>query len=510
MEPKPNAKHNDTCKHCRAPFYRRSGSTRNYCSNGCKKALNRADKKAKAPKPTKAEKDLANFWGSGLAQLMTDYCERAGTSETYRGATADDLIDFAELTEYRRTRYGYDASRKVQQFPICHVQPIKGESTVGLSYGCNVFVGLQSRNSGFGNRTIPSSAGRSIPRASLKRSLLIEEGEPIANIRAKLIKVLGKELDRFLSRLEKPLRPASNVAIAGRVYRRQGTDREVAPLSRLYTLEELKKRDYDELLELDAIQTGRLDEYLRDKHLGVQRFGTCTPDSDLGVLYDSLQRFVRILPNGEHRDNCVAMLPLVHTFGIYLGQIPFHPEVKHGRWSVPNTDWSPLKWEVTRLGQLEDRDLERRLISADNDHVLRKHFKAVAYDTLQGLRTGFRIRNTRRRLHDHLDLVALAPMPVVDAYSKPLEDFAYTLTQCRQHWKALESSQLVSVYAVADAPAYLALNTQTAIERARSKWLKATHPPRHHQGRFHEHWGWKGNYPDYLEIPTLDALLAAA
>lgn len=113
MEPKPNAKHNDTCEHCRGSFYRRSGSTRNYCSDRCKKALNRADEKAKAPKPTIAEQRLANFWESSLAKWMTDQCGRAKTGETFRGATAEDLADLAELIEYRRTRYGYDVSRQV-------------------------------------------------------------------------------------------------------------------------------------------------------------------------------------------------------------------------------------------------------------------------------------------------------------------------------------------------------------------------------------------------------------
>lgn len=500
--------HNARCTNCDTPFYRRPGG-RAHCGNdACKKALQRAsDKNPKVVKQTKAEKDLANWRGSRLCDWMLDQCERAGTVETFRGITAAGLAELAKVYEYRRTRYGFDPSRKIQQYPICHVQPLCGYRYIGLSYGSNIFVGLRESNSWMGNKPVPSWAGASITKSSLRRSLKIPKGSLTSNIRVKLEKLLGEELNIFLANLDSPLKQLSVVELAKRVFRQQSNPKKI-PLSRFYALEELKKEDYDTLSEMDAIQNGKLEEYRRGKKFGVQRFGNCITDSELGVLSDSLRRFVDILPDGQHRDNCRAMLSLVHTFGIYLGQTPYHSEVVHGRWTVPNSEWQPLEFVVTRLGELEDKDLDRRLASAEADRILRFHVKALAYDTLQGLNTGFRIRNARQRLIDHLDLVNLVPMPVVDEYSDTVGQFTFTLDVCKSHWVALEASQLVAANDIVTAPVQLAVNMQSAVERARRDWLKANHPPRHYRGKFHEHWGWKGEYPDSLRLITVDGLLA--
>lgn len=502
--------HNARCTNCDTPFYRRPGGKAHCGKDACKKALQRAsDKTSKAPKQTTAEKHLAKLLGSAGWNQLLDFCRRGGTVETCRGMTAEDLQDFFVLHEHRRTRYGYDPICKIQHYPICHVQPLCSDTHIGLSYSKNIFIGLHKPNSSIGNKSVSDWAGSSIPKSSLQRKFKVVKDEGNSKVSAKLIKLLGKELDIFLANLNSPLKPPKKIELATRIYNRQGTSREKVKLSQYYPLASLKKKDFDTLLEMEAIQLGRLEEYLLSKRFRVQRFGTCTTDSELGVLYDSLQRFVNILPDGEHRDNCIAMLPLVHTFGIYLAQLQ-HQEVVHGRWMVPNTDWQPLKFVVTRLGELEDRDLNRRVADVEADSILHKHIKAVVYDTLQGLNTGFRIRNARQRIIDHLDLVNLVPMPVVDAYSKPLEDFAYILDVCMPHWEALATTQFVTTDGVATAPVQLAQNMQLAIEKAQQQWLRTNHPPRHYRGKYYRHWGWKGDYPERLTVPDIDALLAAA
>lgn len=235
-----SAPHNATCKHCREPFHKRSGSTRNYCSDRCKKALYRADQKAKAPKPSKVERYAARLLETSRGLWMIRQCRRSGSVETFKGATAADLHDLEQQLAYRKKRYGWiDEGHGHDKFQMCHVRPLTGtDGSVGLSYGLNLFVGPRALNQRQGNKPVAPWAGRSIPKASLSRKWQVQDSATDKEIFEKLRKLLGKELDTYLDSLDKMPARTTFLALVHKVHRRQ-KDEKYTPLDRLYKLDEL-------------------------------------------------------------------------------------------------------------------------------------------------------------------------------------------------------------------------------------------------------------------------------
>jgi len=492
-------RHNAACKHCREPFHRRSGSTRNYCSDRCKKALARAEQKAKQSKPSKVEKYAARLLETSRGLWMIRQCRRSGSVETFKGATAADLHDLEDQLAYRKQRYGWiDEGHGHDKFHMCHVRPLHGtDGSVGLSYGSNLFVGPRALNQRQGNKPPAPWAGCSIPKASLSRKWLVQESDSDKDVFEKLRKLLGKELDTYLESLDAMPQRTKHLALVHKVHRRQ-KDGKYNPLDRLYTLDELLSLTLEQLQELETVQNG--------KESSRYDYSQLPTDYDFGVLYDGLQRFATILPPGQHRDNCAGLLPLLHVLGMLLAQRCYPEAVKRGcRFGIPNVRWVPLKYWYTRLGELDES--ERATEDADIANLM-QHFREAAYAALQGYAVDLSL--LKRRLLKRLDFVSLAPMPCVDrwdvdeSWTDWTDDFLYLLGHSKRHWSLLADAGFISADDVADGPLHLVVNLHDAVITARADYAAW------HTTGYRAYHKWDGEYPVELQLPDIDALLAAA
>ncbi|MBD9501077.1 hypothetical protein IB256_09830 [Pseudomonas sp. PDM17] len=460
---------------CRKPFFRRPGG-RATCSRACSKALERS---VKAPKPTKDQRRKAKFEETGTLNVMVRFSQRCGSVETYRGMTAEDLHEFAALVSTAKACRGWmQDGHQNDQYPICHVQQLNGTATVGLSYGSNVFIGLRKLNEQHGAKSVPHWAGRSIPRTSLRRRFLVTTETPKKVVVEKLCQLLGKELDRYLSMDGLVLKRTGQAEMARRIHNRIGTVRELNPLDRPYTLAELLETDFEKLQALEAQQTGQK-TYVPD-------YAAKLP---LNVLRSELQRFATTLPVGRHRENCVAMLPLVQVFCLWRAQYGYDS-------LIPNTSWKPFRYAYcdTELGEVEeDTGFSQSRIDAlarsEATRLETATFIPTAYNMLQGLDVSSSF--CRGVLRRRIKLSSIAPIPLVDEETDVLGMFTYVLEECRQYWSAMEALGLCTAQEVHYAPLQLAANMQSAVEHARFVWSKdCSRPP----------------YP----IPAIEELLSAA
>ncbi|WP_374439775.1 hypothetical protein [Pseudomonas panipatensis] len=502
---KPQLEYN--CSHCSSTFpakrYRKPGMPR-YCSDKCRNAANN---KAKAPKLSKTEKYWQRFKETPLGLWMLSQCKRSGSVQTFQGASADDLRNLAALHAYRKRRYGWvGEGHGKDKFPMCHVKPLTPEDkqSIGLSYGANIFVGLREENAEQKNKPVCSWAGRSIPKAALLRRYDVDESMPRETVFRKLRNLLGKELDTYLSSLAKMPDRTKHIALAHRIYNRIGTNREIEPLDRSYSLDELLSLDFETLEELDAYHQGKtLDRSTR--------YLNCPPDSDLGVLYDELKRFSEVLPAGKQKENCTAMLPLIHVLGLWLAQTNTSEAQTRPRFQVPNAEWTPIQyidWQFPWKPKLPyvQPPLEVRMVQ-DDQKMLRDTLLKGAWDALQG--NSVPVDLLRARLRKRLDIAQLVPMPTVDHYGNDADfgdrarQFTALLQYLRPHLQLLEATGLCSSADVADTPKTLAKNMRLAVESARKRFAADYDSP------LWSHKRWDGTYPEYLAIPTTQELLAA-
>lgn len=231
-------------------------------------------------------------------------------------------------------------------------------------------------------------------------------------------------------------------------------------------------------------------------------------DHDLGVLYDGLQRFAVILPPGQHCDNCKAMLPLLHVLGLLLAQRHYPEALARSeacRFLIPNVRWVPLKYWYTRLGELDESEIATEV--ADIASLI-QHFREAAYAALQGHAVDLPL--LKRRLLKRLDFVSLAPMPNVscwdvdESWTDWMDDFLYLLGHSKRHWSLLADAGFISADDVADGPLHLVVNLHDAVIAARADYAtwRTT--------GYNAYRAWDGEYPVELQIPDMEALLAAA
>ena len=89
------------------------------------------------------------FFQSTIGLGIIDLIIRAGTIETFRNIA--DLNSYVELVRRRRA---YESSNKQTDFHICHLSPLKGSKTVGLTNENNCIIGLAKLNQKLGNKEV--------------------------------------------------------------------------------------------------------------------------------------------------------------------------------------------------------------------------------------------------------------------------------------------------------------------------------------------------------------------
>lgn len=477
------------CTNCGALFQRRPGG-RSTCTSSCKKRSQRA---AAAPILTPKQKKIARrkerLLECAFGYWLIEQARRAKTVQTYRGITADALHQLYDLYSYRKSRYGWvNAGHGQDEYQLCHVQPLIGrDGSVGLSIPNNIFTGIALLNQRQGNKPVNTWAGASIPATDLKRKWLVTKAMTRNEVLQKLANYLGPELDTFLDELEKIPQRTVRLRLARTIHRRQGDD-SFEPLDYCYTLAELESRSLEELQQLDAIQRGRT---------GVQDLihGKCPPDSKLGVLCDELDRFVRIQPEGQHKDNCRFMLLLVRLVGIYLAQIRDQRGKARGRFlNLPNATWAPLQY----LCPSNPWKTSPRILEADRQMLITSITEA-AQDALQGLDVPAEMLKARvlKRLH----LQSLVPeVAAPDQWSWEacgsnwLGYVDHLYTSLQPTWQTLKDIGLCSQIQMLEAQDAVVQRLMASVEQARSDFSGLA------QNK------WAKRYPPYLEYPPISVM----
>lgn len=465
------------CTHCGIMFKRRPGG-RATCSSACAKA---AERKQKAPTLTAKEKKIERrkqrllecpfgYWLLGQAK-------RAGTVQTYQGNDADGLRRLYDQYVYRKQRYGWvDGGHGKDLFQLCHVQPLVGrDGSTGLTTWQNTFTGIAWLNQKQGNKPVSAWAGASIPASARKRKWNITDGMSLDRVLQKLADFLGPELDTFLDELEHIPQRTMRLRMANKVFKNQDDDL-YEPLDRRYTLAELSSLDLEALQALDAIQQGRTSVKAAD-------YSKCPADSELGVLHDELARFVDLLPDGQHRDNCKEMMKLVRLLGIYLVQINDKQGTARSRFlKTGNAEWSPLlhlhhdrPWRAPAQMLADDLDTLINGIYDSKGRELKPGIIPTGQMALQGLEID--LEHIRNRLMKRLVVRSLVPaVTAPDQWSWEASgsnwlgyiDNLYATFE--PTWQALLDAGMCTETQILDAQDAMLVNLDKAVESARQDY----------------------------------------
>lgn len=480
------------CTSCGTLFKRRPGG-RSTCKASCKKKSQRATAASQlTAKEKKIARRKARLLECAFGYWFIDQVKRAGTVQTYHGIDAAGLHLIHDLYNYRKKRFGWvEAGHGKDIFQLCHVQALKGrDGSTGLTTSVNLFTGLAVPNQQHGNKPVNSWAGISIPQSARKRKWDVTEDMTRDQVLQKIADFLGPELDTFLDELAKMPQRTSRLRLAKAVYSRQGNDL-YEPLDRRYTLAELEALKFEELQALDAIQNDR-------ESIKAFNASNCPPDSQLGVLHDELLRFSDVLPDGQHKDNCRAMLSLVRVLGMYLAQIDDAQGKVRGRFlGFPNAAWSPLQYFCPQ----NPWKTSVRILDADRQ-MLVTSITAAAQDALQGL--DIPIEMLKARLAKRLHLNTLVPaVRAPDQWSWEacgsdwLNYINNLYTSFEGTWQAFIDAGLCTEAEIIAAQDGVLWSLEAAVEQARQD--------HRNQRRFTLYGIPFERYPAYLEFPPVRA-----
>lgn len=478
-----------SCTNCGTMFKRRPGG-RSTCKASCKKKSQRA---AAAPQLTAKAKKIARrkerLLESAFGYWFIEQAKRAGTVQTYHGIDAAGLHQLCDMHNYRKKRYGWvDSGHGRDMYQQCHVQPLKGrDGSIGLTIPENLFTGIAELNQRQGNKPVNSWAGASIPESARKRMWTITDDMTRDQVLQKIGDFLGPELDIFLDELGKMPQRTARLRLARTVYKYQGNGL-YEPLGRCYTLTELEALKFEELQALDATQNGR-------ESIKAFIISNCPSDSQLGVLHDELLRFSRVLPDGQHKDNCRFMLSLVRVLGSYLAQIDDAQGKARGRFDFPNATWAPLQYFCPQ----NPWKPSARIVDPDRQMLIASITEA-AQNALQGLTIPMEMLGARlvKRLH----LKALVPVVrPPDQWSweacgsnwlNYIDDLYASLEGT---WQALLDLGICTDEQVFAAQDGVLLSLQTVIEQGREQYRN---------DRIYTVYGVQfQRYPAYLEFPPI-------
>lgn len=123
-----------------------------YCNTRCQKAFNRK----KNTQLSRAQRGKANILQNEQFLHLIRECKRAGTVQILTGHSVDSFKDTIELVR----------KRPKGSVSLCHIAPVKGDASVGLFHGQNLFYGGTHQNRKFGKKYF--SGGLSIDKDALQ------------------------------------------------------------------------------------------------------------------------------------------------------------------------------------------------------------------------------------------------------------------------------------------------------------------------------------------------------
>lgn len=297
--------------------YTASQISSKFCSESCKTADKLSKQKARRLKI--ASKRMEKLAVSEEWLWVARECKRAGTVEILHSHTAESLETLFALRNYKYRCYGWDSERGVSKFDLCHIQPVSGESTIGLLHPLNLFVGSSLPNKVHGTLSY-SGVGLSIRRLDLQSKWLVDKKDSDKKVLGKVQRYLGPVLREYA--VNNPIRTSQRFGLAKWVYRNDPQQR--------FSLSDLEKKSMTELRKLRA-EIEEREVYKLD----------LTAKRSLLVYFDECCRFADILPEGKHRQDCAFLIDVLRvaaaTLSLSYGEDGFQPII-----SVPAAaKWAP-------------------------------------------------------------------------------------------------------------------------------------------------------------------------
>lgn len=175
------------CLHCRKTIRRRSPQAK-YCNKACSNAY-RAKKKLKSR--------TEGFSSTAFGKWLMSALKQAGTVAVLTDVNIEELYSlWKQCREYNG--YGHNLP-KTELYQLSHIAPSNGVGVVGLLHPKNLVVAPASYNFRR-RRNWDEVSGKYINRFDINPTLNIYAGDDSAAIIKKIVKVLGKQFDEFLTK----------------------------------------------------------------------------------------------------------------------------------------------------------------------------------------------------------------------------------------------------------------------------------------------------------------------
>ncbi|WP_323615189.1 hypothetical protein [Pseudomonas putida] len=266
-----------------------------YCPDcrGKAKHQNQKDRRQKI-----AEKRVVKLPASEEWLWVAREVRRAGTVECLHSHTVETLEQLFELRNYKYKTYDFDFEKKRSKFHLCHIQPVKGSSSVGLLHPHNLFIGPSLANQVHRTKCY-ESAGLSISRFSLQSRWLIPEDMPDPKVLEKVQKYLGQVLIDYAK--VNPIRTSQRLSLARWIHKNVPNC--------AHTLERLERMGMTELRKIRA-EFEEKEIYQMD--LRTKR--------SIVVALDEAVRLSEQLPQGQHRNDVAFLIPVLTVAGAWLSR----------------------------------------------------------------------------------------------------------------------------------------------------------------------------------------------
>lgn len=286
---------NKKCLHCLKPYVTSQVNSK-FCSNECKTSKKIQDTKAKRQKL--AEKRVVKLPVSEEWLWIAREVRRAGTVECLHGHTVETLEQLFELRNYKYKTYDFDFEKRRSKFHLCHIQPVKGQNSVGLLHPHNLFIGPSLANQVHSTKCYPN-VGLNINRFNLQSRWLIAEDMPDTKVLEKVQKYLGLVLIEYAK--TNPIRMSQRLSLAKWIHKNV--------VDCAYSLSKLEKMGMTELRKIRAAFENK-EVYQMD--LSTKR--------SIVVALDEAVRLSQQLPEGSHRDDIAFLIPVLTVAGAWLSR----------------------------------------------------------------------------------------------------------------------------------------------------------------------------------------------
>ena len=288
-------KRNKTCLNCNNPYVTAQVKSK-FCSEECRTAQKISNTKAK--RQTLAEKRVVKLPVSEEWLWIAREVRRAGTVECLHSHTVETLEQLFQLRNYKYKTYDFDFERKRSKFHLCHIQPVKGQNTVGLLHPHNLFIGPSLANQVHSTKFYPG-VGLDISRFNLQSRWLIPDDMPDPKVLQKVQKYLGPVLIEYAK--VNPIRMSQRLSLAKWIHKNV--------TGCVHTLAKLERMG---MTELRKIRAAFEEKEVYQMDLSTKR--------SIVVALDEAARLSEQLPEGQHREDMAFLVPVLTVAGAWLSR----------------------------------------------------------------------------------------------------------------------------------------------------------------------------------------------